>query len=71
MYKIAADQLHGKHGEECLYIGDGSSHELTGASKLGMQAVLLEAPDNADTIDREEWHGPTITSLKEVLNVLD
>lgn len=25
--------------EECLYVGDGGSHELTGARSLGMQAV--------------------------------
>jgi putative hydrolase of the HAD superfamily len=25
--------------EECLYIGDGGSHELEGARSLGMQAI--------------------------------
>jgi putative hydrolase of the HAD superfamily len=33
--------------EQCLYVGDGGSRELTGASALGMTAVRLTAPDLA------------------------
>ena len=29
----------GVTAEECLYVGDGGSHELTGARELGMQAI--------------------------------
>jgi len=60
--------------EKCLYIGDGSSQELTGASQVGMHAVLLRIPDEDSTdahqIDREEWEGSVISSLKEVLTLL-
>lgn len=34
-----AIQVLGVTPEECLYVGDGGSHELTGARELGMKAV--------------------------------
>ena len=61
--------------EECLYIGDGSSRELSGAQKIGMHPVLIRVPHeiNSDAyrIDEEEWYGATISSLKEVLGLLE
>ena len=58
--------------EECLFVGDGGSGELTGAAAVGMRAVLLAWPaerNNPDThrIDAEEWRGTTIHGLEEVL----
>lgn len=59
---------------ECLYVGDGGSHELTGAAELGMTAVRLAAPDlshhlvfNADS----EWTGPAVTALSELVLMVD
>ncbi|MGY0005480.1 HAD family hydrolase [Micromonospora sp. I033] len=59
---------------DCLYVGDGGSQELTGAERAGMTAVRLAAPDlaghmvfNAD----HGWDGPVLTSLTEVLGLLD
>ena len=73
IYLMAVEKL-GVKPEECLYIGDGSSHELTGAIKVGMTPILIRDPNETnDThfIDREEnWQGPVITSLKEVLNLV-
>jgi putative hydrolase of the HAD superfamily len=70
IYQLTTNQL-GIKPQEGLYIGDGSSHELTGASQVGMQAVLLRLSDeegaDAHRIDSEEWHGPVISSLTEVL----
>jgi putative hydrolase of the HAD superfamily len=69
IYRIATDQL-GVEPETCLYIGDGSSGELTGAAQVGMHPVLLNLPeDNPDAhqIDKEDWNGPAISSLSEVL----
>jgi putative hydrolase of the HAD superfamily len=70
IYQLTTNQL-GIKPRESLYIGDGSSQELTGASQVGMQAVLLRLPDEEGTdahrIDSEEWHGPVISSLTEVL----
>ncbi|WP_262286977.1 HAD family hydrolase [Micromonospora sp. MA102] len=59
---------------DCLYVGDGGSQELTGAERAGLTAVRLAAPDltghmvfNAD----HGWDGRVLTSLTEVLDVLD
>ena len=38
IYRRAMQAL-GVTPEECLYVGDGGSHELTGARELGMKAV--------------------------------
>ncbi len=38
IYRRAMKALKVK-AEECLYVGDGGSHELTGARELGMKAV--------------------------------
>ena len=60
---------------ECeAVIGDGSSHELTGATDVGMQAVLIRVPyeDAYDVYrpDVDEWQGPMVASLTEVLTFL-
>ncbi len=74
IYQLATEQL-GVRPQRCLYIGDGSSHELTGASQVGMHPVLLRTPDKENTdahqIDREDWNGPVISSLKEILTLLE
>jgi putative hydrolase of the HAD superfamily len=59
---------------ECVYVGDGGSRELSGAAAVGMTAVRLAAPDLAghlafDTDD--EFTGPSVGSLAEVLHMLD
>ena len=73
IYRMATDQL-GVKPSACLYIGDGSSTELTGALQVGMHPVLIRIPDeavDAHFIDREEgWNGPVISSLQEVLNLV-
>jgi len=74
IYQLTANQL-GIKPQKCLYIGDGSSQELTGASQVGMQAVLLRLPSEEGTdahrIDSEEWHGPIISSLTEVPTLIE
>lgn len=73
IYLMATEQL-GVETKDCLYIGDGSSQELTGALQVGMHPVLIRVPDESvdmHFIDREEnWEGPEITSLQEVLGLL-
>lgn len=54
----------------CAYVGDGGGHELTGASSLGMHAILLAGPDWDPTGARDAevgWTGPRISSLTELL----
>ena len=75
IYQIAAERLE-VSPEECLYIGDGDSNELTGAFQIGMYPVLIRNPqedrNNVYRTDFEgdNWKGPVITSLKEVPNLL-
>ncbi len=59
--------------EECLYIGDGSSHELTGAKRVGMHPVLIQVPYEDETaykVDPEEWKGTRIGALREILELV-
>ena len=74
IFRTATQQL-GLKPQDCLYVGDGSSHELTGAKKVGMHPVLIRVPyetgGDAYRIDAEEWHGPTVSSLKEILDLLE
>ena len=69
MYLTACERL-GVPPRHCLYVGDGGSQELTGATQAGLTAVRLAAPDlaghlvfNADT----GWTGSTVTSLTDLL----
>ncbi|MFU8870822.1 HAD family hydrolase [Micromonospora sp. SL4-19] len=71
---LAACRRLGLAPADCLYVGDGGSQELTGAERTGMTAVRLAAPDLAEHMvfnaDRS-WHGPVLTSLTDVLDLLD
>lgn len=73
IYQMATDELRVKP-EECLYIGDGSSQELTGALKVGMHPVRIRDPKDLDEeqfMEREDdWMGPKISYLKEVLDLV-
>jgi putative hydrolase of the HAD superfamily len=70
LFRIAMKRLN-VHPEECLYVADGMGQELTAASKLGMDALLVSVPhDSYYEHDREEWHGPAISSLKEIINLV-
>ena len=65
--KVAAD-LRTEPGQ-CLYIGDGGGRELTGASGIGMRAVLLAGPDwhaHRDHNRESGWTGRRIGSLTEL-----
>lgn len=72
IYNLLTGQLN-IPPEQCLYIGDGGSQELTGASKAGMNPVLirLDAESTEEHLSgRERWDGPTIRSLKEILDLI-
>ena len=76
IYRIALERLE-VEPEECLYIGDGGSKELTGALQVGMNPVLLNiAGENENIVYRvntetDTWTGPVINSLTEVLSLLE
>lgn len=56
----------------CLYVGDGASSELTGATEAGMTAVLLETPlDASFRYDAEAaWSGLSIAALEDLPGLL-
>ena len=59
---------------DCLYVGDGSDRELTGALEAGMTPVLLrvslEDTYDASRPDVEQWRGLAVSSLSEVPGLL-
>src|SRR5690348_4051945 len=72
MYLTACEAL-GVEPADCVYVGDGGSHELTGAQLIGMTAVRLAAPDLGGHLTFEAdagWTGPVITSLAHLPLVL-
>ena len=67
IYRLATEQLN-VEPQDCLYVADGIGQELAVASQIGMHAVQILVPGE-DEYDpyREEWDGPVISSLTEVL----
>jgi hypothetical protein len=55
-----------------LYVGDGSSAELSGAAAAGLRPVLLRVPEEDDFRYDEEpdWVDDTIEDLGQVLTLL-
>jgi putative hydrolase of the HAD superfamily len=69
LFRTVAANL-GVSPADCLYVGDGGGHELTGASGVGMRAVLLAGPDWRlhHAHDQESgWTGARIGSLTELV----
>ena len=69
IYRLACERL-GVEPNECLFIGDGGSGELKGATDVGMDAVLIRVPDDTENGDREGWQGTRISSVREVLRLV-
>ncbi len=76
IYRLAVEQLTVKP-ESCLYIGDGDGDELLGAASVGMHPVLIRdsGEDTSDALraqaGSQEWDGPVISSLNEILSYLE
>ncbi|MDQ3641421.1 MAG: hypothetical protein M3450_08155 [Actinomycetota bacterium] len=70
-YQDIAGRL-GVAAEECVYVGDGSSAELTGATAAGMTAVLIDTPFDTDfRYDAEaQWAGRSIADMQELRALL-
>jgi len=70
IYTLACERL-GVRPAECLYVGDGSGHELSGASAVGLCPVLVRV-QYADTTDTdrpeiEAWTGLSVGAIPDVL----
>jgi putative hydrolase of the HAD superfamily len=71
IYHLALERLKVKP-QDCLYVGDGSSHELTGARKVGMHPVQIHVPGEiVYFLDEDDWDGPPISSLSEILDLVE
>lgn len=72
IYLKATEGL-GVEPAECLYVGDGSYRELSGAAAVGMRAVLLDDPESTAEMlrpDPDEWSGERVGTLLEIPDLL-
>ena len=71
IYRLALDELEVEPGE-AMFVGDGANDELAGAERVGMRAVLIHRPGQEPIWDEaRDWRGARITSVPEVLSLLD
>jgi len=65
-------ELLGVEPDEAVFVGDGANDELEGARRVGMDAILIHRVGR-DPLWPEvaEWDGPRVTSIPEVLEVLE
>ena len=74
IYEIASERLK-LQPQECIYVGDGSGEELTGAAAVGMLPILKRA-DLTDVYDPhrpevENWQGIAIDEISELRTIID
>jgi putative hydrolase of the HAD superfamily len=56
---------------DALFVGDGANEELEGARRVGMQPVLVcHDGDGPRWEGLEDWDGPRITSIPQVLELV-
>ena len=73
IYQIACERLK-VQPQECLYVGDGSGEELTGAAAVGMLPILKRV-DLTDVYDPyrpevENWQGIAIDEIAELRDIV-
>lgn len=70
IYLLACERL-GVSPDRCLYMGDGGSRELGGATSVGMKAVLIRVAHESEydphCEEAEEWQGPRVATVKEIV----
>ncbi|MFZ0891555.1 MAG: HAD-IA family hydrolase [Thermoplasmata archaeon] len=71
IYRLALERLR-LDPSRCAFVGDGGSHELSGATAVGLAAFRYYFPgeqqDPSDRVDPEgDWTGPTLHDLRELL----
>ena len=70
IYHLALEKMQ-VEPRECLYVADGMDGELKAADAVGMTPVRISFPHlNKNDPYLEDWHGPSISSLSEVLDLV-
>ena len=71
IYRLALEELDVEPAD-AVFVGDGANDELAGAERVGMRAVLIHRPGQEPIWDEaRDWRGARITSVPEVLSLLD
>jgi len=71
IYLACCDAL-GVEPAEAVFVGDGANDELAGAHRVGMGAILIHRLGEGPLWPEvREWDGPRVTSIPQVLEVLD
>ena len=73
IYEIACERLK-IQPQECLYVGDGSGEELTGAAAVGMLPILKRV-DLTDVYDPhrpevKNWQGYIVDEISELYTII-
>jgi len=70
IYQLACQQVR-VMPQNAIFVDDVITY-VRGASQVGMQGVLIRLPSEliASRSDTADWHGPTISSLTEVLTLI-
>jgi putative hydrolase of the HAD superfamily len=65
-------ELLGVEPADAVFVGDGANDELAGAERVGMRSILIHKPGE-DPLWPEvrEWDGLRVTSIPQVLEVLE
>jgi putative hydrolase of the HAD superfamily len=72
IYRRACERL-GVDPKNCMYVGDGSSKELTGAMAVGMHPVLVLSNAGVGDVYEErradvvEWTGDVVSRISDIL----
>jgi putative hydrolase of the HAD superfamily len=70
IYALAYEGL-GHAPADCLYVGDGGSNELPGATAAGLSAIrILDGEGEHHRFEPVDWPGPHITTLAEVCELV-
>lgn len=71
IYRLCCERL-GVEPHEAVFVGDGANDELAGARRVGMEAILIHPPGEQPLWPEvAAWDGPRVTSIPEVLEVLE
>ncbi len=70
IYRIAAERL-GLSPEQVLFVGDGANHELTGAKKANMPALMLTNDYIPVAVTRETDWEHKVSDLRQVADFMD